>query len=426
MRIGLIAPHYPPDSGGELELWVRSQVRELTARGHEVHVVAGCDWPRAGRDVLRATVDGSPVSYIPRTDDEVARFDLFRPRWTRACVEELRGVDLCHVFHGETLSNDLVRQLSRRMPVVLTLTDHFFTCSRGDRRPGGGVEACPRDDDYATCARCTQGDSGGLGLRFLEEKLREQARVLELELRAADRVLVPSVYHQDLLLERTGFHASVQPFGLCRTMPPLDSVSARGSWDGSRPLSMLYFGERRLNSGIEDVLAAVRELPRDRVELILCGPEVDRGLDDHLRASAGEVQLHTFGGFQTSQLATLASACDLVFLPLKTRGGSGLRVLEALALGLPVWATPEADPRGILAGARRGPVRALESPPGRQLAAGSPGAWRAAVEGLFEEPTALARERAAIPRSFETAADAAERCEGLYQELFECTVRKAS
>ena len=75
-----------------------------------------------------------------------------------------------------------------------------------------------------------------------------------------------------------------------------------------------------------------------------------------------------------ADLAPLYRAADMVLLPLSEGGGSRIKVLEALAVGVPVVATAKA-------------VEGLDLHPGRHyLAAETPRDFAAAAERLVREP----------------------------------------
>ncbi len=392
MKIGLITPHYPPDLTGASEFVAHAQARELTARGHEVRVVTGCSWLHSGRDVMRGRIDDSAVSYLPRLKDESAFANSECPRWTKLALEELRGVDVCLVHHGEGLPADLIEALSRRRPVV----------------------ACAHDAPAST---------------KVEEALGR-----------ADHVIVASADVERALLDSVPSIAErleVRQSGLCREIPPMQVGQRRAPWDGKRPISLFHFGRRTSASGLDCLLDGLHCLPSDRFELVLAGGEGEPGIDEHLAAYAKDIPIHFFGPYQTSQLAALAAACDLAVFPSGTERGLGFVIDEALALGLPVWCCEEADPLGrirphVEAGIEpatqtgRSTLKRVESRPGRILRAESSAAWSQAFGELLEDPEQLHAERHAIPRSFETTKDTVDRLESLLSGLLAGAVRKAS
>jgi len=388
LKIGLITSHYPPDLTGASEFVAHAQARELIGRAHEVRVVTGCSWPHSGRDVLRGRIDDADVSYLPRTIEESASSEHGCARWTRLALDELRGVDVYLVHADDSLPLDLLPALARRRPVVVCVND-----------------------------------------------LPANAGVCE-QLGCADQVIVPSADLKRALLELAPSlvgKLEVRQSGLCRVIPPMHVAQRRAPWDGERPLSLFHFGRRTSASGLSLLIKSLRDLPSGRFELVLAGGEGEAGLDDHLGSLAGELPLHFFGPYQTSQLAALAAACDLAVFPSGTDRGLGLVIDEALALGLPVWCCEQADPLGRIrpscdpaSEAGRGGLKRVESRPGRILAADSPTDWSQAFEDLLEDPEQLHTERHAVPRSFETTKDAVDRLESRLESLLSETFSKAS
>lgn len=384
MKIGLITPHYPPDLTGASEFVAHAQARELTERGHEVRVVTGCSWPHSGRDVLRGRIDDSAVSYLPRLRTESAFAGTECARWTELAREELRGVDIFLVHVGSGLPLDLIPSLARRKPVI----------------------ACVNDE--SSC--------DGLG--------------------SADHLIVPNAEIESSLRDRfptLGDRIEVRQSGLARVIPPMHVAQRRAPWDGKRPLSLFHFGRRTSASGLECLIQSLQGFPSEKFELVLAGGEGEAGIDDRLTFLAAGLPLHFFGPYQTSQLAALAAACDLAVFPSGTDRGLGLVIDEALALGLPVWCCPEADPLGRIrpvtdpaSEAGRGGLKRVESRPGRILAAESETDWSRAFEELLEDPEQLDAERHAVPRSFETTKDAVDRLESLLSGLLAEAVCKAS
>ncbi|MEM7517308.1 MAG: glycosyltransferase, partial [Planctomycetota bacterium] len=209
--------------------------------------------------------------------------------------------------------------------------------------------------------------------------------------------------------------------GLCLEVPKTHDSVRRTPWRGDRPLSLLHFGHRRREKGLLDLVQALRELPSGTVELVACGPEKEPGFDAELRAAAAEhFPLHLFGAYDGGQLAALASACDFAAFPSRIEEADALVVDEALALGLPVWASTGADPQGRIQSGARSTSETLESAPGRVLHAADPQTWRAAFEELLSSPEQHEEERAALTWSRgnqRTAQEAASELEGLLLEL---------
>ncbi len=380
MNLGLVAPTYPPDRRGGIETIVRAEARALADAGHEVRVIAATGWARGGtRAELDGELDGVPVTWLPLQEEELEADAASRPRWTRLAVERLRGCDAVHVHHGPTLSDDLVRAVSRRVPCVISLHDHAFELAR------------PALDEPNPALR---------GAR------RERRKSFLAELAAADRVLVSSAAQQEVLqghlpgslVDRLAVHVPASGF----RVPEGYLASRREPWRGNRPLSILSFGRRSEEKGALDLVRSLMDFDSAAVELIFCGATSSREFDQRLRdAAGGRFKVHLFGAYEDEQLASLAAACDLAAFPARLPESDALVVEEALSLALPVWVTPQADPHGLF---DRGPrdsrsaPSTLESAPGRVLPARRPDAWSEALSELFADPSAHRRERDGLGR----------------------------
>jgi glycosyltransferase involved in cell wall biosynthesis len=410
MRIALVTQHYPPHFEGGTEAVVRSQARELAELGHDVRVVSGTDRAHSGQDVLRAEVDGLRVAFLPRRADEPYDLELARPRLAPLLLQETAGADVVHVHHWSTLCASLARLLAPRARVVLTLHDLFVTCPRFFRVPAGEVECGPRGV-FEPCGPCLVPDAPGSAAADLARGAARRAAELQRELDAARVVLVPSQAHRERLGELVRFddaHVFVVPHGLVR---PLRRARAPAAWDGRSRLRLLFLGHRSALKGVLDLAHAIGGLPeveRARVDLLLLGSAVERGIDERLRQAARGATLEFLGDYDHAHLAERLSAAGgahLAALPSRAWESYALVVDEALALGLPVWVGDRGAPRERVGGA------------GRVLSAARPEAWTGALSALFGDPEPLARETAAVPFVLRTAADAARELDALYKKL---------
>ena len=415
MRIALVTQHCAPHFEGGTEAVVRSQALALARRGHELRVIAGTDRPWAGTDVLRSELDGIPVAHLPRKGDESYDLALARPRLCELLRREVQGAELVHVHHWSTLSSRTVREVARDAPVALTLHDFFATCPRFFRvSPVHGLD-CPPRGSFGACVRCVEFEAPHLERAFFERELPERARAFEQEVRAAFAVLAPSRFLARALEELLGLESGivrVLPHGLPRTLARTASPLPWGGRHGRprRALRVLHLGPRSDLKGTLDLVHALAALPTGTAELRLAGDEAEAGFDRLLQAAAGSLPLRSFGRYDERSLPEIAAGCDLAAFPSRAHESYGLAVEEALALGLPAWVSNRgALPERIGVGHRSHLC-------GRVLPAGDAAAWTAAFRSVFEQPEALAEERARVPSEFRTSADAARELEHLYAE----------
>jgi len=411
VRITLLTQHFAPHFEGGTEFVARSQGRALARRGHEVRVVSGTDRPHAGADVLRETVDGLPVAFLPRLPGESYDLELARPRIVELVEREARGSTVLHLHHWSTLAGNLVRALGETAPVVVTLHDLFTTCPRYFRVPIETVERCPEPGEFRTCARCCAPDAPGLSAQVLEAGLRERQRSYAAELARAAHVVVPSASHRDHLArfvdlppERT----SEVHHGLCARILPATGPVALPYTGGT--LRVLHLGHRTEVKGLRDLARAVAGLAG--VELLFLGEELQPGFDRELLREGGGTPMTFAGRYAVEQLARRVAGlggAHLAVFPSRVAESYGLVLDEALALGLPVWVTDRGAPSERVGAA------------GSVLPAADPAAWRSAFSSVLLRPDTLERARRAVSGVRRTVDDAARDLEQLYRALLDRT-----
>lgn len=160
--------------------------------------------------------------------------------------------------------------------------------------------------------------------RDSEAKLARKAEELAL----ADVVICPSKFVERSLPE--GTRSVVAEFG----SPPADSTP-RGRTRG--PLRLLFAGSMSQRKGLADVFAAMRDLDRSDVELVIMGRalapmEFYRRQWCHFRYESPR---------PNAGVLELMSQCDALILPSIVEGRA-LVQQEALSRGLPIIVTPNA------------------------------------------------------------------------------------
>ena len=409
MDLVFLTPHYVPHFEGGTESVARAQASELARRGHSVRVISGTDRPHGGADVERARVDGLEVAFLPRSPQEAYDLDLDRPRLRALVLELARGAELVHLHHWSTLDSRLVRELSARSPVVVTLHDLFVTCPRFFRLPIPSIERCPQRGDFDPCARCVAPATDWTHERLLAGFAR-RASWTQAELDAAAAIVVPSRSQADVLrrfVDLDPARVHVVPHGLSR---PLRRARPT-TWTGAEQLRVLFLGHRSDVKGVHDLVRALAGLDpreRERVELVLLGDEVVPGTDAALAREANGVELVFAGDYTLDELTDrldAAGGAHLGAFPSRAWESYGLVVDELQALGLPVWCTDRGAPQERVGRA------------GRVLPAEDPAAWTRALAEVLDDPAALERERRALPESSRTAEDAARELESLYHSF---------
>lgn len=404
MRIVFVCAHFPPEFQGGVETVARAHARALAARGHQVRVVSGTDRPHAGEDVLVELAGGLEVRRLPRHPEEAYDLLLERPRLRELVVREVGAADVVHVQHTHTLAGGLVQALAARAPVVLSLHDSFAVCPRFFRSAPDPALACPPPGEFDACVRCLAPAAPGVAPARLALDLARRARAQQADVDAAALLLVPSRTHLVRLADHLelGGRARILAPGLCQELPPARRPRA---WGGRGPLRVLHAGRRSLEKGTLDLVRALAPLA-GRVEIVATGGSSSAAFDALLARAAGELRLVLDPPYDPAALARAASGCHVAAFPSRLPESYSLVIDEALALGLPVWASS-----GEAARERHG-TDAIELLPG-----GDPRAWTDAFEALLARPERQREALACVPRRLAVAADAAARLERHYETL---------
>lgn len=407
MKILSVCSSFPPEFRGGTEVVVGAQARALVALGHEVKVVAGSTETAEGGQASREQQEGLEVVRLARTSAEALAPEWVQPRLRELVAEEARGADLVHVHHWSPLSGDLVRRLAGEVPVALTLHDHYASCPRFFRAPEGAL-TCPPAGSVESCVECVAPFVPLLSAAERRSGLTRRLEDFREEVEAADLVIAPSESLRDSLareLEMSGARWRVVPHGLCR-----EFASQTREAGEETQLTALVLGNRARIKGCLALVRALRDEPG--LKLVFAGREVEGGLDEELRAAAGDLELELHGSYEASDLRRLARGADLVLAPSQAYESYGLVVEESLALGLPIWVSDRgALPETLARAAHFGAL------PGGVLGADDPRAWRETVRALVADPERLQDAAARVPARVRTAADAVRDLLELYSEL---------
>lgn len=397
---------FPPDMVGGTEQHVVQVTRALAARGHAVLVLAGSLHPE------------SPPGLREEVRDEVRVFRYHGPRAGRAHWSEFHDLiaerlvqdllarerpDLVHVHHWLRLTANLVA-LARAagIPTVVTLHDTWTVCPRLHRLKGDLVFCRERyrPDLCVTCAPRYpwQDDEEASAL------LAARYHTTTAELQLADRLLVPSRSHAELLAVGSGLPASrfvVLPHPSLTRLARTEPEPARTP---GQPLKIGLVGVLLPHKGPQVLVDALPLLPVGRYTVHIFGAEPDDGYAAHLKRLAQEYPVTFHGAYEPADVAR--AGLDVVVLPSLAPESFSFTLDEALQAGLPVIVSD----RGAL------PDRAGAA--GLVVPAESPSALAHAIRRLMDEPPLLPtlREAAAQyrPRELEDHVTALEK---IYSEV---------
>ncbi len=336
MRIAQLVHEYPPEFIGGTGRYTQGLSRMLAERGHACLVIAGSERTSSQPSIAIASDCGVQIARLigcagpddrrPSVHDPGAE-DLIR--W----LLDLWRPEVVHVQHWMRLTNTLVavcRELS--LPTVVTLHDQWVACTRVHRfQPG--EQFC--SDPDAPCLSCVDRDPGQ-GDGEIRERLLLRQRMLERELRLADRLLVPSRAQRDFLRQivpaipdRLEVVPLASPVRRRKRIDPPE----RSSSDGL--LRIGHWGYLTPGKGVHLLLEAAQLLPPDqRIEWHLYGLSSGSRYDERLKrlASGRSVFLHGRYVYEDLQSAGL----DLAVFPSLYCETYAFVLDEAIELGLPM------------------------------------------------------------------------------------------
>jgi glycosyltransferase involved in cell wall biosynthesis len=171
----------------------------------------------------------------------------------------------------------------------------------------------------------------------------------------ADRCIVASNFAKRTLLENgmTEDRIRVVPYGV-----DTEKFSFQQREEGG-PFRVVFVGQMVQRKGLEYLLKAWRRLRLPNADLVLAGRgRVDRGLLDEFAD-----EFRYVGPLSDAELLALYGNSDLFCMPSLVEG-FGLVYLEALAVGLPIIATPNTGAADIIRNGQEGfivPVRDVEA-----------------------------------------------------------------
>jgi glycosyltransferase involved in cell wall biosynthesis len=402
MRIALLVQNFPPEFRGGTEQVVQALARSLRERGHELLVICGSEELVEGGAQRVEELEGLRVIRLLRDPKEHYGLDLTHsitaPRITDILFDE--DIEVLHVHHWWTIGHDVVRRaraLGRRVGV--TLHDLWLACPRFFRKPIPGVR-CPLGREREPCVACLVPEVPGATVDLVREQLAFRDRELIAELAAADFVTVPSQASKAAIEQHVAWDGDIQvvPHGLLQAVQ--EKAPPRRS---DEPIRVGSFGNLVPEKGIDLLVEAVAVFG-EGVELRLAGHVPEPEYRELLERRARELGVSlVWCGPYGPEDPHPALQMDIAVFPSLCQESYGLVVDEALARGVPV----------IVSGRGALPERAVHG--GVVVKSGGSGPLRVALSKLVRSARELEQLKAAIPASFATIDDAAQRYTELYQ-----------
>ena len=351
MRIVQVVHGLPPQDMAGTELVTLELARGLQARGHQVTVITRTFAPEAAEFSLQyeqntALNTSNGGVQIIRIVNNYTRTTSFRyhydnPFFHQIFQDILRDceADIVHFQHVAHLSASLIPLVSALgYPTVLSLHDFFFACHLIhfiDR----AAQLCPGPQQGERCVSCLHDVASA-------EAVRHRFSYLTRVLKVPHRVIVPSAFFARRIVEDFPFlddRLQVIPPGLPAPgpfLPPTPIVPTRRP--SRTPLRILYLGILLPHKGAQVLLAALKEMPPDSVQVSLYGAEVafQHTFADQLRQTAAElsVRVQFRGPYQRTELSAILAQHDVFVIPSICEETFSLVTREALQAGLPVIA----------------------------------------------------------------------------------------
>lgn len=362
MRILFAAHHFPPTFRGGAEWRTHRTARALLEAGHEVRVICVEDTDGHGFSYVDDVYERVPVRRLSldlvQSPDPV-RHQYRNPSTGRAVQELIAEFkpDILHLISGYLMSGSTIEAAQEaRVPVVLTLTDFWFLCSRITLVRSDG-SLCSTPAHPPACALCLRKQkrrfmlldrwSGGLagqlfsfawqkGDDALLSALQDRNEYLRQLLDKVEAVISPSLFLKELF-ETQG--VSPRRFLYMRQgLNTSDWVEPVKS--GNSHLRIGYIGQIARHKGVDVLIEAFRQLrPGARkAQLFLYGdvnqfPDFSSRL---LKQAEGLEGIVWAGRFEHAQIAQIHAGLDLLVVPSVWYENSPNVILEAFATGTPV------------------------------------------------------------------------------------------
>jgi glycosyltransferase involved in cell wall biosynthesis len=331
MRVLTITNTFPPAQTGGAEVSARWTARGLRQRGMDCRVLTVNN--RTERPIDRYYWEGVPVHQVALPARRAAVTDVFDRHIYRAVLAEIRSFkpDLVHVHNvsGSSLA-PFVACRSARVPVVLTLHDHWLLCPNNMlyRRNG---ELCDPAGRTAGCSQCFRRyDFWG--------NLPARRRILAALVQNVRTFLAPSQALIDLHV-RGGYERArfkLVRYGMPATAPaePRHSGVQRLQREQGQYRTVVFAGGGVVIKGAGVLLEALPLLVRhvDQLRVVVAGGG-EQTFFTQLGAFAPTVVL--MGWVPHYEMPALQQAADLTLVPSLWAENSPLMIQQSLLVGTP-------------------------------------------------------------------------------------------
>jgi len=378
----LVAHGFPPQEQSGTERYTAGLAQALTRAGHQVAVFAGSHsaeapaqgWTHEGAVEIERLVRPRRRLRLQFHDQSVET----------GFVSALNrfGPDIVHIHHLLGLTMPLVDLAKeRKIPVVLTLHDHWFMCPevqpfapglhrlRGDR---WGVN-CFLHLELGRPRRAASMLASGELIARLRRHV-ERAAVARAELAAADIVIAPSRFLRDRV------HTFVPQDARIFVLPHGVALGEAAREEPSRQARVGYLGPLLHAKGPDLLVRAFHGVRNLDATLELCGPEPDERFARRMRRLAvHDARISLRPALTHEEVAAFLARIDLLVVPSRFQESFSLVAHEAFAAQVPVLAADSGALAELVAPGANGAL----------FRSGSVRDLRARLRELLEDPAAL-------------------------------------
>jgi glycosyltransferase involved in cell wall biosynthesis len=376
MKILLASSFFPPTHTEGTEKRTLGYALSLQKLGHDVQVICAGTWNVGGkywngftdesyrqipvrRIHLNWTMAPDPNQYLYRNPVVERAFGAWLDQWQP---------DIVHITSCYTLSASVIQAAkSRRLPVLLTLTDFWFICPRLSLERSNGALCDGRTTSWE-CLECMLWDSKlyrrvgakapkaalipvlqwisrrasinrSRGLRGLALNMDERKSFLGEIIRTADAVVAPSAYLAGVV-EAAGVSRPVLALRSGHDLSWLEDLPEKSI---SPFVRFGYIGQVSPNKGVHVLVAALKSVSQTRqAQLHIFGdhtknPEYTRHLERLAAGSEVEVLFH--GGFPHERLGQVLAEIDILVVPSTWHENNPRVIQESFAGKTPVIAS---------------------------------------------------------------------------------------
>ncbi|MGQ9890039.1 MAG: glycosyltransferase family 4 protein [Aggregatilineales bacterium] len=411
MKILIAAHGFPPTHYAGAERLAERIASQFASRGHTVEVFAVERLNDLNFRVETEHSRGFPVHRVFYNAGTTAPYpgSYDSPQVARAIeqVLERSRFDVIHIISGYLIAVPLVRAARHaKIPVVITLTEYWFMCSRLNLLQFDQV-ICSGPESDSKCAHCLAEEkrryrfisraspqiaklmSKTPSFRRLESAIRSRRQKLQQTLAAADVVISPS---QFLIDKFAAFGFNTERFVLIRHgLSAADTSHALATRVQSGTLRLGYTGQIKPHKGVDLIVGAVLPLldAGHNITLDLWGPDnEDPAYTAALkRRTAAYPFVRWRGRYDRRELWNILASIDALIVPSRCYENSPMVIGEAYVAGLPVVATRLGGMAEMVTHERSGLLFNLNDAAGLSRQ----------IERLITEPDLLPRLRAGIP-----------------------------